>query len=209
VVRALSSEPQVDLGTGAISVAATVTVTIAAGAARAHARRRRSTRRASVPQWETAINELQSLASNNVWELVDAPEGASIVSDKWTLKAKCLPNSRIDRYKARLVARGFSQQYGVNYDEAFAPVVCIKSLHVLRVLLAIAAIEDLEVHQMDVITAYLAGELERERFVWRYHMASQRAGNKVCRLKKGLYGLKQSARVWGQRLTSELRRIGL
>jgi Reverse transcriptase (RNA-dependent DNA polymerase) len=81
-------------------------------------------------------------------------------------KLKKLPNGRINRFKARLVARGFTQQYGVNYHETFAPVMRIESL---RVLLTIAAREDLEVHQMDVITAYLAGELEEEIYITPPH----------------------------------------
>jgi hypothetical protein len=99
-------------------------------------------------QWETAINEeLQPPASNDVWQLVDTPKGVNIVSCKWVFKVKRLPNGQIDGYKARLVARGFSQQYGIDYDETFAPVVRMESL---RILLAIAAAEDLEIRQMDV-----------------------------------------------------------
>ena len=73
----------------------------------------------------------------------DAPKGANIVSCKWVFKIKRLPDGRIDRYKARLVARGVSQQHGVDYDETFAPVVRMETL---LVLLAIAAAEDLEIH---------------------------------------------------------------
>jgi hypothetical protein len=106
-----------------------------------------------------------------------------------------MPNGQIDRYKAKLVAKGFSQQYGVDYDETFAPVVRMESL---CILLAIVAAEDLEIHQMDVVTAYLAGDLEEE-----IYMPTE---SKVCRVRKGLYGLKQSARV---RITAELKRAGL
>ena len=157
-------------------------------------------------QWETAINnELQSLASNDVWTLAPAPKGANIVSCKWVFKVKRLPNGQIDRYKARLVARGFSQQYGIDYEETFAPVVRMESLHVL---LAIAAAEDIEIHQMDVVTAYLAEELEEE--IWMEPPPETPYTQGIaCKLKKGLYGLKQSARVWNQRFTAELRRIEL
>jgi hypothetical protein len=95
-------------------------------------------------QWKAAINdELRSHGLNVVWTLVTAPKGANIVSCKWVFKFKRLLDERIDRYKARLVARGFSQQYGVDYNETFAPVVRMKTL---RVLLAVAAAEDLEIH---------------------------------------------------------------
>jgi Reverse transcriptase (RNA-dependent DNA polymerase) len=118
---------------------------------------------------------------------------------------EALLNGNIDKLKARLVARGFTQRYGTDYDETFASVVRMESL---RVLLAIAAMEDLEVHQMDVITAYLAGELEEE-----IYMAPPQGlpitGSKVCRLLRGLYGLMQSARVWNRRIGAVLKKLGL
>lgn len=157
-------------------------------------------------QWEAAISdELRALASNDVWELVDTPKGANIVSNKWVFKIKRLPNGQIDRYKARLVARGFSQRHGIDYNETFAPVVRMESL---RILLAVAAAEDLEIHQMDVVTAYLAGELEEEIYM-AVPQGLTGTDGKVCRLKKGLYGLKQSARVWNRRIASELKQAGL
>ena len=157
-------------------------------------------------QWEAAINdELRSIVLNAVWTLMRAPKGVNIVSCKWVFKIKRLPDGRIDRDKARLVARGFSQQYGVDYDETFAPVVRMETL---RVLLAIAAAENLEIHQMDVITAYLASKLEEEIYMAPPAGVPDTEGL-VCRLWKGLYGLKQSARAWNQRLTGELKRIGL
>lgn len=117
---------------------------------------------------------------------MDAPKGVNIVSCKWVFKVKRLPNSQIDRYKARLVARGFSQQYGVDYGETLAPVVRMESL---RILLAIAAAEDLEIHQMDVVTAYLAGELEEEIYMVLPQGLRGTEG-KGCRVRKGLYCLK-------------------
>jgi Reverse transcriptase (RNA-dependent DNA polymerase) len=114
-------------------------------------------------QWEAAIaEELGSLASNDVWTLVERPKSVNIISSRWVFKVKRLPNGQINRYKARVVARGFSQQYGVDYYETFAPVIRMESL---RILLAIAAIEDLEVHQINVITAYLAGVLPEEIYM--------------------------------------------
>jgi hypothetical protein len=157
-------------------------------------------------QWEAAINEeLRSIASNIVWELVDTPKGVNIISSKWVFKLKRLPNGQIDRYKARLVARGFSQKHGIDYDETFAPVVRMESL---RILLAIAAAENLEIHQMDVVTAYLAGELEEEVYMALPQGLPGTEG-KVCRMRKGLYGLKQSARVWNRRIGKELKQASL
>jgi hypothetical protein len=145
------------------------------------------------------------MAINNVWELVDCPQGANLVSCKWVFKVKRLPNGDINKFNARLVARGFSQRYGVGYDETFAPVVHMESL---RVLLTIAAMEDLEAHQLDVVTAYLAGELEEEIYMTS-PQGLPNIANKVCRLLRGLYGLKQSARVWNRRIGAVLKRLGL
>ena len=157
-------------------------------------------------QWEAAINEeLRALATNHVWDLVDTPKGANIVSNKWVFKIKRLPNGQVDRYKARLVARGFSQQYGIDYEETFAPVVRMESL---RILLAIAPVEDLEIHQMDVVTAYLAGELQEDIYM-AIPAGLPSSKGKVCKLQKGLYELKQSARVWNQRIGQELKQSGL
>jgi hypothetical protein len=122
---------------------------------------------------------------------VDTPKGVNIVSCKWVFKIKRATDSQIQRYKARLVARGFSQKYGIDYQETFAPVVRIESL---RILLAIAAYKDLEIHQMDVITAYLAGDLQEEIYMGP-PPGLPGTPRKVYRLKKGLYGLKQSARI--------------
>ena len=145
---------------------------------------------------------------------MDAPKSVNVVSCKWVFKVKRLPNGQIDRYKARLVARGFFQQYVVDYEETFTPVVRMESL---RILLAISAIEDMEIHQMDVVTAYLAGELEEETYMAlpqgllgpedKAHLL--RTEGKACRLRKRLYSLKQSARVWNKCITKELKRAGL
>ena len=157
-------------------------------------------------QWKAAIkDEMQAHGLNVVWTLVTAPKGANIVSCKWVFKIKRSPDGQIERHKARLVARGLSQQHGVDYDETFAPVVRMETL---RILLAIATAEDLKIHQMDVVTAYLAGELEEEIYTTPPPGVPGTEGL-VCRLWKGLYGLKQSARVWNQRLTGELKCMGL
>ena len=114
-------------------------------------------------QWKQAIQEhLQSLASNSTWKIIDRPKDINIISTKWVFKIKTLPNGQIDKYKARLCARGFSQQYGVDYFETFSPVVRMESL---RVLLAVAAAYDLEVHQMDVVSVYLLGELDEDVYI--------------------------------------------
>jgi Reverse transcriptase (RNA-dependent DNA polymerase) len=108
--------------------------------------------------------------------------------------------------KVRLVARGFSQIYGVDYLDTYAPVVKLASI---RILLAIAAIFGLEIHQMDVVTAFLAGELEEE--IYMEQPEGFEVGNRedfVCRLRKSIYGLKQAPRIWNQKIRRFLKSIG-
>jgi hypothetical protein len=157
-------------------------------------------------QWEIAINdEYNSLIKNKTWELVSRPPNRRVVSCKWALKHKRDEMGRIIRLKARLVARGFSQIYGIDYLDTYAPVVKLASI---RILLAIAAVFGLEIHQMDVVTAFLAGDLEQEIYMEQpegYEMGGQ---DIVCRLIKSLYGLKQAPRVWNQRIRRYLKSVG-
>lgn len=157
-------------------------------------------------QWNQAIQDhLQSLASNHTWSIIDKPKDVNLVSTKWVFKIKTLPNGQIDKYKARLCARGFSQQYGIDYFETFSPVVRMESL---RVLLALAASHNLEVHQMDVVSAYLLGELEEDVYIDIPEGLSMPEG-KVLKLQKGLPGLKQSGNIWNKRITNFFRGEGL
>ncbi len=109
-------------------------------------------------EWECAMQEeYDSLMINNTWTLVPLPAGRKPVSCKWVSKIKQGANGEVDCYKARLVARGFTQTYGVDYNETFAPIAKYTSIHCI---LALAALEDMEIHQMDVKIAFLNGELE-------------------------------------------------
>ena len=155
-------------------------------------------------QWREAIeDELTNLRLYSVWIIEPLPEGRRPVGCKWVFKIKYDENGRVSRFKARLVAQGFSQIYGVDYQETFAPTVRRESL---RMFLAMVASYDMELHQMDVKAAYLAGELESEgeKIYMRIPegvTVRQPAGVKmVCRIVKGLYGLKQSARLWHKKL---------
>ena len=154
-------------------------------------------------QWEEEfMNEYKALMKNNTWRLVPRPANCQVVSSKWVLKHKKDQFGRITRLKARLVARGFSQVFGVDYLETFAPVAKVASI---RILLAIAVAVDLEIHQMDVVTAFLANSLDEEIYM-EQHEGFVDGTNMVC--KWSLYGLKQSARLWNQHLNQHLRKIG-
>ena len=158
-------------------------------------------------QWKEAMNEeYKSLMKHKTWTLVKLPQGRNVVGSKWVYKAKQKANGDIDRYKARLVARGFSQEAGVDYDEVFAPVARYNSI---RSVLAIANQLDLEVHQMDVKSAFLNGDLENEIFMKQPEgFVDSENPDYVCLLKKSLYGLKQSARCWNLVMDEYLKSNG-
>jgi hypothetical protein len=125
-----------------------------------------------------------------------------------TFKAKKDAAGEIARFKARLVAKGFSQVAGVNYFETFAPVATFASS---RTILALAASLDLEIHQMDVKSAYLNGELDGNEIVYMQQPPGYEAADKgqyVCRLKKTIYGLKQSGRRWYEKLSNIMEKLG-
>ena len=156
-------------------------------------------------EWLAACQEeMKSLETMDVFEEVERPRGRKIVGSKWVLRIKRGPNGEVEKYKARLVAKGFTQVEGIDYDETFAPVVKFTTL---RTILALAAEMDLEVHQLDVKTAYLNGVLDEEIFLEPPEGFKSRDGI-VWRLKKSLYGLKQAGRVWYKRIRREIESLG-
>lgn len=157
--------------------------------------------------WVDAMNdELNSLSQNDAWTLVNLPKGKNVVGCKWVFKRKFDENGNPDRYRARLVAQGFSQKYGIDYEEVFAPVVRTVTL---RTMLAIAGIDKLRVRHIDVKTAFLNGDLHEEIYMKQpLGFVQKGSEHKVCLLKKSIYGLKQAARVWNEKLTNVLFKIG-
>lgn len=148
-------------------------------------------------QWLAAMqDEIESHKTNGTWELVDLPAGKKAIGGKWVFKAKTGADGELQRYKARYVAQGFSQKYGEDYDEVFAPVV----LHsTFRTLLSVAAKRKLAVHHLDAKTAFLNGKLT-ETIYMRQPPGFECEGSKVCLLKKSIYGLKQAAKSWNDAL---------
>lgn len=157
--------------------------------------------------WLEAMEaELESLRKNNTWVLVELPKGRKAISNKWVLRIKRDAAGNILKYKARLCVRGFTQQRGIDYKETFASVAKMASL---RVLLALAAFGNWELHHMDVKTAFLNAKLDEEIFMVQPDGAVE-AGKEhlVCKLNKALYGLKQAPRAWYFRLHVELLHMG-
>ena len=114
------------------------------------------------PFWKEAINsEIESIMHNHTWELVDLPSGMKPLGCKWIFKKKLKVDGSIDKYKARLVAKGFKQKEGLDFFDTYSPVTRITSI---RMLIAIAAINNLEIHQMDVKTTFLNSELEKDLY---------------------------------------------
>ncbi|KAL2237188.1 UNVERIFIED_CONTAM: Retrovirus-related Pol polyprotein from transposon TNT 1-94 [Sesamum indicum] len=114
-------------------------------------------------QWKEAVkSEMDSIVSNGTWVLVDLPPGCTIIGCKWIFKRKLKPDGTIDKFKAKLLAKGFKQKEGIDYFDTYSPVA---RLTTIRVLIALASVYNLPIHQMDVKTAFLYGELEEE-FTW-------------------------------------------
>ena len=156
-------------------------------------------------EWKKAAeSEYQSLISNQTWDLVPLPQGKTVVGCRWIFKVKRKADGEIDRFKARLVAQGFSQEHGVNYQEVYAPVVRYSSI---RCILAISNKLDLELHQMDVKTAFLNGRLSDEIYM-KQPVGFEKDPSKVCILKRSLYGLKQAARMWNFEIDGYLKQAG-
>ncbi|PPQ82476.1 hypothetical protein CVT24_002389, partial [Panaeolus cyanescens] len=155
--------------------------------------------------WREALDdELNSFEENDVKEVVPIPEGVKPITSKIVPKIKFDANGNIERYKIRIVARGFTQREGVDYQEVFAPVANLESI---RIILALAAKHDLELDQMDVQTAYLNGKLTEDLYLLPPDGVDIPKGH-CWKLKKSLYGLKQAGRTWNKTFDSSLKDLG-
>ena len=143
------------------------------------------------PMWKEAVNsEIESIMQNHTWELVDLPPGSKPLGCNWIFKGKMKTDRSIDKYKARLVAKGYKQKESLDFFDTYSPVTRITSI---RMLIAIVALHNLEIHQMDVKIAFLNGDLNEEIYMDQPEgFISLGQEKKVCRLVKSLYGLKQA-----------------
>ncbi|GJS41543.1 retrotransposon protein, putative, ty1-copia subclass [Tanacetum coccineum] len=158
-------------------------------------------------KWLNAINvEMQSMKDNEVWDLVELPPNGKIVDSKWLFKKKTDMNGAVHTYKARLMAKGYTQTPGIDYEETFSPVADIRAI---RILIAIAAYYDYEIWQMDVKTAFLNGYLNEEVYMEQPEgFVNPKYPNRVCKLKRSIYGLKQASRQWNKRFDDEIKKFG-
>lgn len=150
--------------------------------------------------------EINSLHQHNVWDLVELPKGRKAIGSKWVFKIKTNDDGSTERLKARLVAQGYTQREGQDYDETFSPVVRSESI---CSVISLACKEGLKLHQIENTTAFLNGELDQEIYMKQPEgFAENGQEHLVCRLRKSLYGLKQSTRCWNQVLDTQLKRMG-
>lgn len=157
-------------------------------------------------QWNIAMkSEIKSLQENQTWEMADLPRGSKALPSKWVYKVKTNPDGSIDKFKARLVIKGFRQREGIDYNETFSPVA---KLGTIRAILSIAASQNLHLSQFDVSTAFLYGHLEESIFM-KQPEGFDDGSKKVCKLRRSLYGLKQAPRCWNRRFGSFLLKLSL
>jgi Reverse transcriptase (RNA-dependent DNA polymerase)./Integrase core domain. len=182
--------------------------------------------------WFLAMaDEVKSILKNDTWLLVERPGNEKIIGSRMVLRNKYKPDGSLDRRKARIVARGFAQQPGIHFNQTFAPVARLSSI---RLLVALAANYGMKIKQLDVTTAYLNGVIKEKilmetpryltealetivrteknyseiRIKAEKMLQELKIGDKVCLLKKSLYGLRQAGRSWHEKLDEMLRNFG-
>lgn len=156
--------------------------------------------------WQSAMqSEYNSLIANNVWQLVNRPLNQNIVKCKWVFKTKFDADGKFSKFKARLVARGFTQVEGLDYNETFSPVVRHSTM---RILFSLANEMNLDINHVDVTTAFLHGDLSETIYMEQPPGFDNGNKSKVCLLKRGIYGLKQASRIWNSKVHSLLSKHG-
>ena len=158
------------------------------------------------PCWVQAMNdELVALEKNGTWKIVEMPPGVKPIGSKWVYKVKHKVDGSVERFKVRLVAKGYSQVEGLDYFDTFSHV---EKLTTVRMVLALASINHWHLHQLDVNNAFLHGDLQEGVDMTIPEGVQVDKPNLVCKLQKSLYGLKQASRKWYEKLTSLLIQQG-
>jgi transposase InsO family protein len=157
---------------------------------------------------ESAIEEVRAHLENGTWKVVRLPKGKRAIGSRWVFKIKRTADGSIERYKGRIVAKGYAQREGIDYTETFAPTARFGAL---RTVIALAAIEDMELESVDISTAFLNGEIDAEVYMQKpegVEIPGFEGPEWVLQLLKGLYGIKQGPRLWSQKLHTALSAIG-
>ncbi|KAK3925131.1 Retrovirus-related Pol polyprotein from transposon TNT 1-94, partial [Frankliniella fusca] len=156
------------------------------------------------PKWKLAMEkEYNSLVKNGVWELVERPEGVNVIKSKWVFKVKKYAAGNYDCHKARLVARGYSQKKGIDYEEVYSPVVRPETL---RLIMCLSNELSLEMEHVDITTAFLNGVITEK--IYMEQPEGFVKNGKVCALKKSIYGLKQASRAWNENIRNVFKELG-
>jgi hypothetical protein len=149
--------------------------------------------------------EYDSLVENRTWDVVQRPRSKNVIGSKWVLRVKRNADGSVNKYKARLVAQGFSQVYGEDYFDTFSPVTRSTSI---RCLVALAAQHGWKLYHMDVCSAFLNADVKEELYVRPPPGMEEELGGRVLRLRKSLYGIKQAPRNWNELFHSYLVSLG-
>nr|GEZ97054.1 putative ribonuclease H-like domain-containing protein [Tanacetum cinerariifolium] len=144
--------------------------------------------------WKNAIDDdMKALKKNKIWDQCSLPQGKNPVGCRWIFIVKYKPDGTVKRYKARLVEKGHTQTYGIDYSETFSTVA---KMVTIRVMLSVASNQGWSLHQFDVKNAFLRGELKEVYMEAPHGFLEHFKPGEACRLKKSLYRLKQSPRAW-------------
>jgi hypothetical protein len=156
-------------------------------------------------KWKGAMDqEIKQLKDWQTFKIINLPAGCQALTSKWVYKIKRNEKGNIVKYKARLVAQGFKQKYSVDYQDTFAPVVRHDSIWIL---LAMVAKRDIEIHQMDVVGAYLNGKLEEDIYLEQPEGFNNGSG-RVWKMNWAIYSLKQAGRVWNTNFNQAMTNLG-
>jgi hypothetical protein len=156
-------------------------------------------------EWRDArLEELGRMADLRAWELVEPTQEMNILGSRWVFTLKRNPDGTLERYKARLVAQGFGQKEGIDFDQTFASTA---GMTTVRTFLAMVGLFNLHCHQLDVTTAFLYGEVDKDIYM-RQPPGHTDGTPRVCKLIRSIYGLKQSPRIWQQKLEASLVKLG-
>ncbi len=156
-------------------------------------------------KWKQAMDEeYTSLIKNKTWDLIKTPKDQNIINIWWLYRIKQKADGSIDHYKAWLITKGYTQEYGVDYDETYSPVFKFTSLWTI---LSIGVTLDFEIYQMDIKTAFLNGNIDTKMYIQQPPGYEQKL-DLVCKLQKGIYGLKQSPCLWNKWINEFLLNMG-